>query len=80
MTAIWLTTIGELLIIELANSSTHLPELKSNRFVTTKKRNPEIHGFGIESVRQVVKKFNGTVNFEYDETYFNVKVVLNNMV
>lgn len=69
--------MGELLLIELSNSSNELPTVRNNRFITSKP-DTDIHGFGIESVRQIVRKYNGTENFQYDKMSFNVQFVLNN--
>ena len=48
------------------------PELKS-----TKQEDAEQHGYGLKSVRDIVKKYNGSMQINEQEGYFVVDVILN---
>lgn len=48
------------------------PDLNS-----TKKDNVEQHGYGLKSVRDIVKKYNGSMQINEQEGYFVVDVILN---
>lgn len=48
------------------------PDLNS-----TKKDNVEQHGYGLKSVRDIVKKYNGSIQINEQEGYFVVDVILN---
>lgn len=48
------------------------PELKS-----TKQDDAEQHGYGLKSVRDIVKKYNGSMQINEQEGYFVVDVILN---
>ena len=34
------------------------------------------HGWGIESVKHIVEKYNGSVDFSYDESFFDVVIII----
>ena len=52
--------------------------LKENPHLnTTKKDNVEQHGYGLKSVRDIVKKYNGSMQINEQEGYFVVDVILN---
>lgn len=44
---------------------------------STKKNDVEQHGYGLKSVRDIVKKFNGSMQITEQEGYFVVDVILN---
>ena len=41
------------------------PEQKNGRFLTSKKNEKE-HGWGIQSMRHIVEKYDGDIKFEYE--------------
>ena len=43
------------------------------KFVTTK-TDTSAHGYGIESVKHIVEKYQGEINFDYDEVMFQVRI------
>ena len=54
--------IGDIMensLIEIINSIEELPLQKSGELISTKK-NKKIHGYGIKSIKKIVKKYNGT--------------------
>ena len=42
----------------------------------TDKREKNTHGWGIESVKNILEKYNGKINFEYDNNYFEVVIIM----
>lgn len=61
--------------IFIENAYTSVLNRKNDIFKTTKKNNL-LHGIGIESVKNTIQKYNGIINFNYDETSFKVEIVL----
>ena len=49
--------------------------IKNDIFITTKE-NKEAHGYGMQIIKRIAKKYNGTMEVEYDETSFVNKVTL----
>ena len=46
-----------------------------NKFISTK-TSPELHGFGIDSMKKIVGKAGGTIEFEISDKRFNVEISL----
>ena len=62
-------------IINCENSFGIKPIMKKGRFITNKD-NDQIHGIGTENIKYIVKKYNGEINFDYDDEIFNIRVVI----
>ena len=62
---------GKLLLI-ITNSKTG----ERNESLKTTKRNSNCHGYGVQSVRRVVEKYNGTVSFTDEGEVFEASVML----
>lgn len=67
--------VNNMLILKVKNTSIYKPYEKNNKFFTSKKEKAE-HGWGIESVKQIVGKYDGEVDFKYDEKFFEVGIVI----
>lgn len=65
------------LSIQISNAISEKVKIKNNQIFTTK-RNKEIHGFGLQSVKEITEKYNGTISFEQEENIFTVIVMLRN--
>jgi sensor histidine kinase regulating citrate/malate metabolism len=63
--------------IKLNNSCDTTPILNNGKLITTKEKS-SIHGYGIKSIKRIVKNYDGNISFEYDEleNIFCVKIVL----
>lgn len=68
--------VNDMLMIKMENSCYAKPMMKENRFLTTKK-NEAFHGWGLKSVESTVKKYNGSLDCNYDEAGHVFKAVLN---
>ena len=40
---------------------------KNGNLLPTKKPNPQFHGFGMRSIENIVKKYNGEMTFYFDD-------------
>ncbi len=65
------------LSVQISNAVSEKVRIKNNEISTTK-RNKEIHGFGLQSVKEIVEKYDGTISFEQKESVFTVIVMLKN--
>ena len=48
---------------------------KTLNFIQVKKRKMSTDG-GIESVKQIVRKYNGEIDFKYDKDFFEVEIII----
>jgi sensor histidine kinase YesM len=62
---------GDCFFIEITNPVDKKVEIKNNT-ITTTKDDKELHGLGIGSVKNVVKKYNGHINITCSDTTFKV--------
>ena len=67
--------VNDTLIFKLWNSNSKLPNKKGKKFLTDK-MDTAGHGWGIESVKHIVEKYNGSVHFRYDESFFEVDIII----
>lgn len=69
------------MIISIINSSNQKP-LIINKVIVTTKADSDVHGFGIKSIRNIVRKYDGNIEMNYDnfEKTFCTKIIfqLNN--
>ena len=68
-----LSQINNMFLLLLKNTSTAVPMKRKMKFVTTK-TDTSAHGYGIESVKHIVEKYQGEINFDYDEVMFQVRI------
>lgn len=71
-----LKTVNQMFLIQMENTSQKMPRKKQNRFITTKGDIGK-HGWGIESMKHIVKKYNGDISFDYNVSRFCVNILLN---
>lgn len=57
---------NDLTIIIISNSCDKKPEINGMNLPATTKKNKKLHGFGLKSVKKTLKKYNGDINFEYN--------------
>lgn len=65
------------LSVQIGNAIAENVKIHNNEISTTK-RNKEVHGFGIQSVKEITEKYNGTISFEQKENIFIASVILSN--
>ena len=63
------------LFIEISNPTLFNPIDDEGKLKTTKK-DKENHGFGMKSIKSVVEKYNGILNYEYDDGEFILSIML----
>lgn len=59
------TSISSYHKITIINSCDTPPNSMNGKLITTK-RNKTVHGFGTKSINQTISKYNGEMQFEYD--------------
>ena len=65
------------LSVQISNAVSEKVKIRNNEIFTTK-RNKEIHGIGLQSVKEITEKYDGTISFEQKENVFTVIVMLRN--
>ena len=49
--------------------------MHKNRFITDK-ADPESHGIGISSVKEIVERYDGTIDISYTDDEFKVLILI----
>lgn len=65
------------LSVQISNAVSERVRIVNNGIITTK-RNKEIHGFGLQSVTEIVEKYDGIISFEQKDEVFTVIVMMRN--
>lgn len=68
-------TKGENLVIEVRNRFDGVVIEKNGRFCSRKQE--KHHGYGLESIKTTVERYQGSTSIEYNESEFILKVILN---
>ena len=67
---------GEMLFIEIKNTFKEEPVSGSDGLVTTK-RDQKNHGFGLKTMVQLTKKYDGFIDYETKQGWFCLSINLN---
>lgn len=62
-------------VLRLVNATDEIIQIKDGRVVTSKKER-EFHGFGLTSIREIVVRYGGTVQLEYDGQEFCLLIMI----
>lgn len=62
-------------IFHIVNFCSSAPKIK-NGLPITSKSDVINHGFGIQSMKYIANKYNGSVNFKYEKNYFSVDIII----
>lgn len=73
---IGINKLGKMLVIDITNSSDTPPLVKNGKLISTKKSGG-LHGYGFKSICRTTKKYNGDVEWEYnqDTKEFTVSII-----
>ena len=63
-------------IISVVNTMRVQPVVEAGRYVTSKTENAQIHGVGIENIRETVEKYNGSCVIKHDDTSFRFAIII----
>lgn len=69
---IYIGSYKQTLFIEIVNSSVYIETKK----VGTTKKDKMNHGYGLENIKKVVRKYDGTMTTEYENGCFSLKIEL----
>ena len=53
----------------------NIDEIRNGKLFTTKK-DKDIHGFGLESIKKIVHNHNGELELVTDEEYFILRIII----
>ncbi len=73
--SVHLETKESLLILQIENTVSHTVIFEKDGNIRTTKDDPENHGFGIASIRQIVEKYDGSLALHADEQIFSLTAV-----
>lgn len=66
---------NEMLLLEISNSCKNEPVQKADGRFQSMKDGPE-HGWGIESVRDIVKQHKGSMDITFSDSRFKVTILI----
>lgn len=74
---IWMSiqNANEMFLLRMKNTYRVTPQRKKERFLT-QKADEKTHGVGIESVKRIAEKYEGEVQFDYEQGVFEVKFLI----
>lgn len=72
-----ITQQQDYLSINVSNPVMELVKIGKSGIATTKKHK-ELHGFGLQSVKEIANKYNGNCTFRQSEGIFEVIIMLKN--
>lgn len=72
---VFIKNINDTLLFKVWNTSSKSPAVKGEKFLTDK-NDSSGHGWGIQSVRYIVEKYEGEVIFRYDDDFFEVVITI----
>lgn len=75
-TILFLRRSGDMLFIEVKNTFLEEPVRGTEGFVTTK-RDQKNHGFGLKTMEQLTKKYDGFIDYETNEGWFCLSINFN---
>ena len=62
-----------MLLITMENTAAAEPDQKNGRFLTSKKNKKE-HGWGVQSMKHIVEKYGGDIEFKSQQGLFRVEI------
>lgn len=63
-------------LIQIVNSTTKSVEILDNEFILTSKSNKSMHGIGIISIKETLKKYNGQMTIEWKDYRFTLSILI----
>lgn len=69
------TIVKKYFIVKCENNKTNIVVIKKNKFITDK-RDKELHGLGLESIKQSVEKYSGNLEVEDLDNRFVIKLYI----
>ena len=63
-------------IISVINTINRKPKEKCGKFITSKEKNAELHGIGIQNIKDTVEKYGGTCLIQYDQMKFRFVILI----
>lgn len=69
------TIVKKYFIVKCENNKTNIVVIKKNKFITDKK-DKDLHGLGLESIKQSVEKYSGNLEVEDLDNRFIVKLYI----
>ena len=69
--------VNETLAIEMTNPTAESIEKVNGKLVSNKKEK-ELHGFGMQSIVEIVNKYNGNLNYSQKDGLFSLKIYVQN--
>ena len=69
--------VHQFIVIQISNSISKQPQIdeKIGRLITDKEDKSR-HGWGMQSVKTTLEKYNGTMKYQFNETQFKITVML----
>lgn len=67
---------GRQIVISVVNTLSQEPVIEDSKYKSTKTISPELHGFGIENIRETIEKYGGSCVIKHDKTNFRFTILI----
>ena len=64
------------IIISVVNTMANEPLINGNKFVTSKTEDADMHGIGIENIKEAVGKYGGSCVIKHDSKSFRFAILI----
>ena len=71
----YMLIMNEMFLLQIENTSSEIPKKQGERFLTSKQEK-EYHGWGTENVKELVKKYEGEISYQYTKERFQVEIIV----
>lgn len=71
----YIKNINDLFMLRIWNTSNKMPHVVKGKFITDKD-DLKGHGWGLESVKYIVNKYEGNIEFKYGSDFFEVTIIV----
>ena len=66
------------IVLSVANTFSVTPVIVGKRYITTKTKEADRHGIGLENIKETVGKYDGSCVIKHDDDNFKVAILIHN--
>ena len=66
------------IVLSVANTFSVTPVIVGKRYITTKTKEADRHGIGLENIKETVEKYDGSCVIKHDKNNFKVAILIHN--
>lgn len=67
---------GKWIVISVVNTMSHEPVIENDKYKSTKTTNTELHGIGIENIKETIERYGGSCVIKHDKSSFRFAILI----